>query len=282
MPCIDRDGEATTTASPVRMLKDLKGEEFSAYGVSREAGGVAIAAAPEASAAAKAGLKKGDLIQRVDRSSVSNGEQFFQALSGVSFRTMKLKVVRNQQSIELSLRPDSIVVVEAADSPRNFKKLRVPVASGKNVTASQRTNNESLNRLTDGMLARNYGPVFGNAVYNGAYKMDLGKSTPVSSITSWSHSQESRRGAQKLTIFASNSANDPGWDLGKFTPLGTIDSGPTRAEFLAASLRSAEGAALGTYRWIVWRVSPVSDLGGGENTAFQELSVESAGDVTTR
>jgi hypothetical protein len=41
-------------------------------------------------------------------------------------------------------------------------------------------------------------------------------------------------------------------------------------------LRASAGSSLGQFRWIVWAVSPVTESGGGENTAFQELSVEVA------
>ena len=48
--------------------------------------------------------------------------------------------------------------------------------------------------------------------------------------------------------------------------------------YLAASLRAVNSNTLGDFRWIVWSVSPVSGLGGGENTAFQELAVETLTD----
>jgi hypothetical protein len=71
---------------------------------------------------------------------------------------------------------------------------------------------------------------------------------------------------------------DPGWDLTRFTLLGTIDTtGVAKADFTAASLRASAGKSLGQYRWIVWAVSPVTETGGGENTAFQDLSVETMG-----
>ena len=98
---------------------------------------------------------------------------------------------------------------------------------------------------------------------------------PVSAITSWSHNKKGFRGIQKLNLYGSNAENDPGWDLKKFTLLGNIDtSREAKAEFTAASLRAADGKSLGKFRWIVWAVFPISDSGGGENTTFQELSVE--------
>ena len=175
-------------------LKDLKGEEFSAFGVSKEAGGVALVDVPKASPAEKAGLKVGDLIQGVGRSPVSNGEQLFRVLSGIKSDSLKLKVVRNQKTVELSATPESVVVTESAANPASFTKLPVPNASGLKVTASRETVNDPLTILTDGKLGRGYGPVFPNAVFNGAYRMDLGAVKPVMAVTSWSFKQGSARG----------------------------------------------------------------------------------------
>ena len=96
----------------------------------------------------------------------------------------------------------------------------------------------------------------------------------MTAITSWSFRQD-RRGTQKVTLYGSNSTTDPGWDLTGFTPLGTIDTaGASDAVFTAASLRAPGGESLGLFRWILWSVSPVTSVAGGENTAFQELGVE--------
>lgn len=48
------------------------------------------------------------------------------------------------------------------------------------------------------------------------------------------------------------------------------------ADYTAASLSAVDGTTLGRLRWIVWNVSPVTNVGGGENTAFQELAVRTA------
>ena len=169
---------------------------------------------------------------------------------------------------------DSTVVIETASDASGFVELQLPAASRRPITTNQKTSNDSLRVLTDGKLAAGFGPIFGNGVQNGAYKMDLGAVKPVSAITSWSHNQANKRGTQKLTIYGGRSSTDPGWDLSKFTELGRIDTSGSEGKFTAASLRATDDASLGDFRWIVWSVSPVSDLGGGENTAFQELAVE--------
>ncbi len=171
--------------------------------------------------------------------------------------------------------PGSTVRVETAASADGFRQLPPPSASGAGVTANPKTSNEPLISLADGKLARTIGPVFGNGIRNGAYKMDLGTEKNVSAITSWSFAFKGRRGVQRLALYGSNSPTDPGWDLRNFTPLGSIDTtGTAKSGFTAASLRAAAGSSLGSFRWILWAVSPASDAGNGENTAFQELAVE--------
>ncbi|MDF7800404.1 right-handed parallel beta-helix repeat-containing protein [Pontiellaceae bacterium B1224] len=254
------------------VLKDLEGEEFSAFGVSKDEGGVVLEKVPQHSVASKAGLKSGDLIQGVNGKSVKNTDQLFQALEEGG--PVKLKVVRNQQLIEVQVKPNAYVVVDTADSESGFSKLPLRGASSFVVTAKPKTNNEPLETLVDGKLAENFGAVFGNGVNNGLYKIDLGAPTPVHAITSWTHNQNGSRGVQKLTLYGSNDVVDPGWELDDYTPLGTIDTGKTAGKFTAASLRAVDGQKLGTFRWIVWAVSPVHERGGGENTAFQEFTVE--------
>jgi membrane-associated protease RseP (regulator of RpoE activity) len=255
------------------VLHSLEGEEFSAYGTKKEEGGVALMDVPQASAAAKSGLRENDLIQAANGQPVATVEQLFKVLLGVKSASVTLKVVRDQQEMELTVVLPSVVEIEMASAPNGFVKIPLPVASGWTVTANQKTNNDPMETLTDGKLGKGYGPVFGNGIQNGAYKMDLGSAKTVSAVTSWSFNKGSR-GAQKLTIYGSSSATDPGWDLSTFAPLGAIDTGAATANYMAASLRAPAGQSLGTFRWIVWAVSPVTAAGGGENTAFQELAVE--------
>ncbi|MDP4646045.1 MAG: sulfatase-like hydrolase/transferase [Akkermansiaceae bacterium] len=166
------------------------------------------------------------------------------------------------------------ISVETASTEDGFKQLPLGKASSGKFSASQKTSNDPLASLIDGKLAETIGPVFGNGILDGSYKLDLGAVKPVKKITSWSHHFKGMRGAQKLTIYASAAETDPGWNLEKFKPLATIDTGASKDKFTAASLQAQEGKTLGDFRWIVWAVSPISKAGGGENTAFQEFAVE--------
>jgi len=44
-------------------------------------------------------------------------------------------------------------------------------------------------------------------------------------------------------------------------------------EYEATSIRRSTGKPLGSYRWLVWAVSPTNGEIGGQNTAFGELQV---------
>ena len=86
-------------------LKDLKGEEFSAYGSSKEEGGVAVENVKAKSPAAKAGLQAGDLIQAVNKKSISNYKQFAKAFKQVGKKPLKLTILRNQNAETITIQP---------------------------------------------------------------------------------------------------------------------------------------------------------------------------------
>ena len=169
------------------------------------------------------------------------------------------------------------VTIESSDTQSGFKTLIPRATRGVKVSANKRTNNDPISTLTDGKLAKRFGPVFGNNISDGAYKMDLGAVNPIAAITSWSNNQAGKRGGQRLKLYGSKSTKDPGWNLtekSKFIPLGEIETGPAKATFTAASLRAEKGKTLGSFRWIIWSVLPTTRI--NENTAFQELAVELA------
>jgi len=81
-------------------LKDLKGEEFSAYGVSKEEAGVTVSELKVKSIAEQAGLLKGDVIQVVNGKKTKNLNTFKRATKGLSGE-VTLKVIRNQVIVPL-------------------------------------------------------------------------------------------------------------------------------------------------------------------------------------
>ncbi|MDG2221890.1 MAG: PDZ domain-containing protein [Rubripirellula sp.] len=256
-------------------LKSLAGSEFSAYGISKTDGGIVLVKSPQGSEATRLGLQAGDVIQQVNGKPVKTTGALLRTLVDVGPAPYQLKMVRSQQATEIRIAKHSYVHTEIASELSDFKKLPLKDAKQSPVTANQNTNNQPLATLTDGRLAKDYGPVFSNGVHHGAYKLDLGSVKPVTAITSWSFNQSGTRGGQKIILLGSAATNDPGWNLTRFTPIGSIDTaGKHGATYTAASLRAAANGSLGSFRWIVWQVVPVTDNANGENTAYQELQVQ--------
>ncbi len=131
--------------------------------------------------------------------------------------------------------------------------------------------------LHDGQLAENYGPVFGNGVIGGIYKVDLGETIELAEINVWSFDQNGNRGPQRYVLFGSEATDDPGWDVensAKLTPIIEVDTRQVDVErFLATRIRRSGGRSLGSFRWLVWVVSPVTS--NNENTAYQEIEIKS-------
>ena len=258
-------------------VASLTGEEFSAFGASKEDGGVAVSEIPEDSSAAAAGLQNGDLIQGANGQPVRNVEDLMAVLSAAGDKELNLAILRNQQQTKLTVNQGAFWVTESANAANQFTTLTVPTASNARILARPQTGNQPLSVLTDGALGANeYGPVFRNNVSLGVYRIDLGESQAVHSIGTWSTNRSNVRGRQHFTIYGSNAKNEPGWkpgDRSKFTPLGTIDTDSLETSaFTATALKARDGDTLGTFRWIYWQVTPVTS--SGENTAFQEMHVK--------
>ena len=257
-------------------LHSLVGEEFSAFGVSKDDAGVQLVKVSANSAAAEAGLRENDLIQGINGRKVSNTDHLLAVLNTTGSRPIKLLLIRNQKPLEITLPATPFIGTETASDAKGFTKLIPSFSKGATVTASEKVDNDPLEILTDGILDASYGPVFANDIHLGIYKMNLGSAKSVSYISSWSFNHNKVRGRQFVTIYGSHSENDPGWnvkDAAKFTPLGSIDTASLpSASFAAASLRAPSGSKLGAFRWIAWQTSPVTE--SAENTAWQEFSVE--------
>ncbi len=85
-------------------VREIRGEEFSAYGVSREAGGVVFARLPESSQAFRDGFRSGDLIQSVEGKPVAGVAGLAEALarSGLGGEC-RVGVVRQQSPVTVTL-----------------------------------------------------------------------------------------------------------------------------------------------------------------------------------
>lgn len=254
-------------------IKSLAGDEFSAFGVSQDDGGVALSEVTPNSDAAKAGLRNGDLIQSLNTMSTPTTAELLKVYCTAGDSDLLLTVVRDQQPIEMKVSTGLSVQIETVSESLGFRKLILPKMGSGTMASNQLPKNAPLDDLVDGQIDDDYGPVFSNSVFSGVYQMDLGSSKSISQITTWSTNKNGSRGHQKFTLYGSNSATNPGWSLSADSgviPLATIDSTSQKSgKFMATSLRSNK--TLGTFRWIYWQVSPVSAR--NENTAFQEFDV---------
>jgi hypothetical protein len=200
--------------------------------------------------------------------------------NGAAGQPMKIGLVRGQQAQAVRVERYVYVVAETSETADGFTILPVKpadqvVAIGR-IETQPATGNEKLETLFDGKLCLNYGPVFGNGSVGGLYKIDLGGSVNIVEINTWSCNFEGRRGPQRFAVFGSNAAEGAVKDLSdnkKHVPLAELDTtGKVSQTYHATSIRAAGGQPLGTFRWLVWRVIPVT--GAGENTAFQEFQVQ--------
>ncbi len=240
-------------------VKDLEGEEYSAFGVSKESGGVQVLGGTTS------GIETGDLVQTVDGKPVKTFADLMRRQNEASGKPLEVGIVRKQHPKTVRVAAYTFVSPEPGAPAANAVPIRA-------VTTKPGTLNDPVATLFDGKLAEGYGPVFANGVAGGAYKVDLGEATEVAEVKTWSFNQNKNRGPQRFVLFGSNAARDPGWDASKYTPVIEVDTTGTPVDkFLGTRVRAADGQSVGTYRWLMWVVDPLTEK--GENTAFQEFQI---------
>jgi hypothetical protein len=254
----------------------------SAYGLPGEYG-VLLVDVPPKSQAAAAGLRKDDVVLACGGKTVRTVSDLLQAQDEAAGKRLSIEVRRRQATLAIDVADYGFVVAEYRDSA-DFKTFPLAPPSAvlpARVTAGEPgTMNDPISVLTDGKIARNYGPVFGNGVVDGVYKLDLGAVVSIAQVNTFSYNQNGNRGRQRFVLYGSRATADPGWnveDPAVFTPLIDLDTARApRSDFVGTSVRRSGGRPLGSYRWLVWAVSPVTSVAGGENTAFQEFQVIAA------
>ncbi|NBV23430.1 MAG: PDZ domain-containing protein [Proteobacteria bacterium] len=264
------------------LVRDISGlGDRSAYGLPGEFGVLLVKVAP-GSEASQAGLQSEDVIIGANGKDVRNLESLYRIRDLAAGQKLSLAIIRKQQPLTVGMTDYSYLVVEAPDAG-DFKTVTL-VPAGATLAAKASaggapTHNDPIESLVDGKIAKGYGPVFGNGVENGFYKLDLAAVKSIARINSFSVG--SHRARQNFVLYGSQATTDPGWnvtDEKSFTPLISVDTRrgtPSSQE--ATSIRRSEGRPLGRFRWLVWAVSPVTDA-NRENASFQELQVIPAGD----
>jgi hypothetical protein len=86
-------------------LQDLGSEAFSAYGITKAAGGVALIVVPRGSVAPRAGLLTGDLLLQINGNRVEKVGQVQRLTAQFDTQPLTLKIVRDQTPRTLTLQP---------------------------------------------------------------------------------------------------------------------------------------------------------------------------------
>ena len=86
-------------------LQDLGSGAFSAYGIAKDAGGVALIEVPKGSVAARAGLETGDLILQINGQRVEKVGQVRRLAEKFDTQQLTLKIMRDQTPRTLTLQP---------------------------------------------------------------------------------------------------------------------------------------------------------------------------------
>jgi alpha-L-fucosidase len=261
--------------------RDIAGsEDRSTYGLPAECG-VLLLDVPAGSDAAKAGLKKDDVIISCNGAEVKTVADLRAMGNQAAGKKLALAVIRKQKQMTVEMSDYAYVVRENLWTTE-FKTI--PVAGVADVVPAKVSfggvdlNKDAVDLLIDGKVALNRGPTFANGVDTGKYKLDLAEVKSIAQINTYASGNT--RARQSFVLYGSSAASDPGWnvaDITVFTPVITVDSRGDRTEYEATSIRRSAGKPLGSYRWLVWAASPTLGEIGGQNTTFEEMQVIPSG-----
>ena len=257
--------------------RDLSGPaDRSTYGLAAD-GGVLLLDVPATSDAAKAGLQKDDVIIACNGKEVRTIEDLVAMRDQAAGRKLALSINRQRKPLPIDLLNYTYVVTETlADTGFKEAPVASAVVPAKVSSGGPRTVDGPLKALIDGKVGKGGHPIFQNGVTDGAYKLDLGESKSFAQVNTFS-STGRNRAKQNYILYGSNAATDPGWnvaDAAVFTPIMAVDTREVEPqEFEVTSVRRSDGKPVGSYRWLVWAVSPITGEIGGENSAYQELQV---------
>jgi hypothetical protein len=104
-PVMPKEKEATAVAEEWlgATVKALSGEEFSAFGVSKEDGGIHLIKVPKTSVVGRAGFSDNDLVQRIDGQPVKTVADLRRLTENSDGKPVKITFVRNAQEVSLSM-----------------------------------------------------------------------------------------------------------------------------------------------------------------------------------
>jgi alpha-L-fucosidase len=262
--------------------RDIEGaQDRAAYGLPAECG-VLMVEVPSASDAAKAGLKKDDVIITCDGKEARTIADIRAMADQAAGKKLTLAINRQHKLLSIGLTDYTYGVKENLWKPE-FKTIPVGAAAAilpaKVSSSGAELSRGAMDLLVDGKIDCNRGPTFANGLDSGKYRFDLGEVRSIARVNTYASGNTHAR--QSFTLYGSNAASDPGWnvtDPTMFTPLITVDSRGERTEYEATSIRRSAGQALGSFRWLVWAAAPTMGEIGGQNTTFEEIQVIQSND----
>ena len=243
-------------------VKNMVGEEYSAFGVSKETRGVVLSDAP-ASHPLSFTHGKSTLVLAVNNQPVNDIAAFIQS----TLQPVKtLTIIRDQKPVTVDINPLKPCELNWANDVKTLtqKPGELPTLKAK-WTASPAPANGPASELGDGKLIKDYGPVFANSV-RGRYLADLGKVVAVNSLRTWSYAQSASRLPQRFTVLGSKADKAPK-DISDYTYLGEVD---TRSES-RGSWHFTSLPLTGSVRWIL--ILPEAPVNETENTVYQEVEI---------
>jgi alpha-L-fucosidase len=260
--------------------RDIEGaEDRAAYGLTAECG-VLMLEVPTTSDAAKAGLKKDDVIITCNGKQAKSIADLDAMGNQSAGGKLALTIMRRQKLLPLEL-SDYVYAERENLWKTEFKKIpageAAAVVPAKVSFGGATLTNGAVDLLVDGIIACNRGPTFANGVDTGKYRFDLGEVKTIARVNTFASGNTHAR--QSFTLYGSTAASDPGWnvaDTAVFAPVITVDSRGDRTEYEATSIRRSAERPLGRFRWLVWAASPTMGEIGGQNTTFEEMQVIAA------
>ena len=110
IPALARSGRKDSAKETAKLptwlgmaLRGLQDEEFSAFGVSREEGGVQLIQISRKSPAADHGFLGDDLVQKINGRSVRTAEELLAEVAKAGAEPIRVQIIRNQQSMILEV-----------------------------------------------------------------------------------------------------------------------------------------------------------------------------------
>jgi hypothetical protein len=193
-------------------VRELEGEEFSAFGVSRDAGGVHLAEVPDESLAAASGLRTNDVVQSLNGQPVKRLADLYRLQDAADGRPLTVGLVRGQQP----KRRKSRIIRSSSPNRRpagTLSSCRWPNRCGRSrsdeSSPSHRRPTNRSKHCTTADWPRTMVRCSATTWSGGKYRVDLGSVQPIAAVRTWSYHQHGKRGSQHWTLYASASDKIP-------------------------------------------------------------------------